>query len=252
MEHSIAFKTNSKVATTTIVNGYISIGRSGKATPMIKVQPCDLNETVVTDISLSNFNKVKKLDLHENDTIVVESSGDVIPMVKEVVKQGSAIELTFDLKCPICGYNLVPYVAGNGITEYECRNQSCPRLISGKITNFLDKLGAKNISDQTILNIYESLNLRDIIDFLDTNKYKSELMALPDWGAQSANNFCIISKLGTISFCNKESALSATVSSVKKSFPNNSCELFKELEDDIESDIFRSNAYGVLSIIIPP
>lgn len=190
MEHSIAFKTNSKVATTTIVNGYISIGRSGKATPMIKVQPCDLNETVVTDISLSNFNKVKKLDLHENDTIVVESSGDVIPMVKEVVKQGSAIELKFDLKCPICGYNLVPYVAGNGITEYECRNQSCPRLISGKITNFLDKLGAKNISDQTILNIYESLNLRDIIDFLDTDKYKSELMALPEWGAQSANNFC--------------------------------------------------------------
>ena len=190
MEHAIAFKTNSKVGITRIVNGYISIGRSGKATPMIKVEPCDLNEAVVTDVSLSNFNKVKKLGLHEHDEIIIESSGDVIPMVKEIVHQGSAIELQFDLKCPICGYTLTPYTSANGIVEYECRNQNCPRLISGKITNFLDKLGAKGISDQTILNIYERLNLRDIVEFLDTDKYKSELMSLPDWGPQSANNFC--------------------------------------------------------------
>ena len=190
MEHAIAFKTNSKKAITVIQNGYISIGRSGKATPMIKVAPCDLNETVVTDVSLSNFNKVQKLDLHENDTISIESSGDVIPMVSEVLKQGSAMELHFELKCPICGYNLVPYTAGTGVTEYECRNNNCPRIISGKITNFLEKLGANGISDQTVLNIYEALNLRDITEFLDTKKYRAELMTLPEWGSTSANNFC--------------------------------------------------------------
>lgn len=190
MEHAIAFKTNSKVGITTIEYGYVSIGRSGKATPMIKVQPCDLNETVVTDVSLSNFNKVQKLGLHENDTVCIESSGDVIPMVREVVKQGSAMPLKFELKCPICGYNLVPYIAGNGVTEYECRNPKCARIISGRIVNFLDKLGANGMSDQTIMNVYESLNLKDIIDFLDTDKYKSDLMALPEWGVTSANNFC--------------------------------------------------------------
>lgn len=190
MEHSVAFKTNSKVGVTKIVNGYISIGRSGKATPMIKVQPCDLNETVVTDVSLSNFNKVQKLNLHENDTIAIESSGDVIPMVKEVVKQGSAIELKFDLKCPICGYNLSAYTSGNGSVEYECRNQNCARVVTGKISNFLDKLGANGISDQLILDVYEKLRLRDIVDFLNTDSYKSELMGLSGWGAQSANNFC--------------------------------------------------------------
>lgn len=190
MEHAIAYKTNSKTNITKIVNGYISIGRSGKATPMIKVEPCDLNETMVTDVSLSNFNKVLKLDLHEHDTIAIESSGDVIPMVSHVVKIGSAMPLYFDLKCPICGYNLVPYTAGTGVTEYECRNNNCPRIISGKITNFLEKLGANGISDQTVLNIYEALNLRDITDFLDTKKYRAKLTTLPDWGATSANNFC--------------------------------------------------------------
>ena len=190
MEHAIAFKTNSNVAVTKIVNGYISIGRSGKATPMLKVEPCDLNETVVTDVSLSNFNKVKKLGLHEGDMVSIVSSGDVIPMVHDIVKQGSIIELYFDLKCPICGYNLVPYVSGNGVTEYECKNINCPRIISGKVTNFLEKLGANGISDQTVLNIYDALNIRDITEFLDTKKYKDKLISLPDWGAQSANNFC--------------------------------------------------------------
>ncbi len=190
MSHAIAFKTNSKVATTTILYGYISIGRTGKATPMIKVEPCDLNETVVTDISLSNFHKVKLLDLHDHDKILVESSGDVIPMVKEVIKRGGVMQLEFGNKCPICGSVLAPYVAGTGTTEYECINPSCPRLISGKVTNFLEKLGANGISDQTILNIYESLEIKDIVDFLDIDKYKDRLINLPAWGATSANNFC--------------------------------------------------------------
>lgn len=190
MSHAIAYKTNSNSAITKIVNGYISIGRTGKATPMVKVEPCDLNETVVTDVSLSNFAKVKKLGLREGDTIQIVSSGDVIPMVNNIIKHNSIIDLYFELKCPICGFDLAPYTTNDGITEYECDNPNCPRLIAGRVTNFLEKLGANGISDQTILNIYEALNIRDIIEFLDTKKYKSKLSELPDWGVQSANNFC--------------------------------------------------------------
>lgn len=190
MSHAIAYKTNSNSAITKIVNGYISIGRSGKATPMIKVEPCDLNETVVTDVSLSNFNKVQKLGLKEGDTIEIVSSGDVIPMVANIIKHNTISDLYFDLRCPICGYTLSHYVSGTGSAEYECRNPNCPRVVTGKITNFLEKLGANGISDQTILNIYESLNIRDIVEFLNTDKYKADLMTLPDWGATSANNFC--------------------------------------------------------------
>jgi NAD-dependent DNA ligase len=94
------------------------------------------------------------------------------------------------LTCPICGYRLTPYESGTGSTEYECRNNSCPRIITGKITNFLDKLGAVGISDQSVLDIYEKLKLRDIVEFLDTDKYRHDLIEMPSWGVQSANNFC--------------------------------------------------------------
>lgn len=189
MDHSIAFKTNSKVGITKIEYGYVSIGRTGKATPMIKVQPCDLNETMVTDVSLSNFTKVRKLGLHENDTIMLESSGDVIPMIKDIVKQGSPTPLYFDLRCPMCGKRLVEECSTKGEIEYACKNTACPRIVAGSVTNFLDKLGANGISDTTVLNVYQQLGLQSFSDFLDTEKYRDDLIQLPNWGPVSANNF---------------------------------------------------------------
>lgn len=193
MDHSVAFKTNSKVGVTRIKNGYISIGRTGKATPMIKVEPCDVNETIVTDVSLSNFAKVKKLDLHEGDMISIESSGDVIPMVKEVIKQGSMYSLEFDLHCPMCGKMLHREASSktesSGVWEYRCINNECPAVKTGVITNFFDKLGANGISDTLILNVHERLGLNSIADFLDTSKYKEDLMNLSGWGTTSALNF---------------------------------------------------------------
>lgn len=193
MDHSVAFKTNSKVGVTKIKNGYISIGRTGKATPMIKVEPCDLNETIVTDVSLSNFAKVKKLDLHEGDLVMIESSGDVIPMIKEVIKQGSINSLNFDLHCPVCGRmlhrELSTKTKSSGVWEYRCVNNDCPAVKTGVITNFFAKLGANRISDTLILNVHEKLGLKSIVDFLDTAKYKEDLMNLPGWGTTSALNF---------------------------------------------------------------
>ncbi len=190
MDHAVAFKTNSKVGVTRIKYGYISIGRTGKATPMIKVEPCDVNETMVTDVNLSNFAKVKKLGLHEGDTIAIESSGDVIPMIKEIVMQGSPTPLGFDLHCPMCGKKLYGEEnAKTKVIEYRCINDNCPALSTGVITNFFDKLGANGISDTLILSIYEKLGLNSIADFLDTNSYKSKLIELPGWGVVSATNF---------------------------------------------------------------
>ena len=190
MDHAVAYKTNSKTGITTIEYGYISIGRTGKATPMLKVIPCDVNETVVTDVSLSNFAKVAKLGLHEHDKIAIESSGDVIPMVKEIISQGSPDPLKFDLKCPLCERRLSLTTSKDGIDEYACTNPDCPRIIVGNVANFFSKLGANGISDALILDVYEKLGLKYIEDFLHTERYQDELSQLPGWGIQSAANFC--------------------------------------------------------------
>lgn len=191
MSHAVAFKTNSKVGITQIEYPYLSIGRTGKVTPMIKVRPCDVNETVVTDISLSNFAKVEALGLHEHDTIMIESSGDVIPMVKKVVARGDIEELQYKLECPCCGKRLTRVQGtGKGIAEFICENPKCSRIVVGKIANFFDKIGANGISDALIMDVYDKLNMSSIGEFLNTSKYRHKLAELDGWGITSADNFC--------------------------------------------------------------
>ena len=185
MEHAVAFKTNSKTATTKIVKGYFSIGRTGLATPMLRVEKCDLNETMVTEINMSNLAKVKKFNLHEHDTIVIESAGDVIPMIRKVVKRGSPDPLRFDMRCPECGLRLT--TIDNGET-FRCTNYMCPAVVAGRISNFLEKLGCEGISDATVQSLYKQLGLKHISDFLNISEYRNEMVVLDSWGVKSVNN----------------------------------------------------------------
>ena len=181
---SIAFKTNSNVGITTVIDGYMSIGRTGLATPMIKVAPVDVNETIVEDVSLSNMRKANKFGLRYGDQVSIESSGDVIPMLKEVIKpikKGKKVEFSSD--CPYCGHKLRPFSEN----MLGCVNPNCIRIKSGRIINFLDKMGAPGISDETILQLLELHKIDSIDDVLNITEF--ELSVINGWGEQKAKNF---------------------------------------------------------------
>lgn len=185
---SVALKFNTQVAETTIVGAYLSIGRTGKATPMIRVEPCEVNETEVTDVSLSNFNKVNSLDLHIGDRIEIESAGDVIPMVKRVMLRQKTNPLKYDDICPHCGHILRPKInsrptAVNTNFDLYCINPDCIRVISGRISNFLDKMGAKGISDGVISNLTELLGIKKFYELFELTP--GTLVHQPGWGVQS-------------------------------------------------------------------
>lgn len=153
MSCGIAYKANTAESPTTIRYLYMSIGRLGKATPMAKIEPTDVNETTVEDVSLGSYQKYLSRHLHEGELVTVFSAGDVIPQLKPMnppeYKKGSPL-LELPLICPHCNHDLEK--VGK---EYACVNDECPRIASGKIVNFISKIGAKNISDATIYELYE-------------------------------------------------------------------------------------------------
>lgn len=184
MKTSIAYKVNTSFGITDVLYGYMSIGRSGVATPMIRVAPCDVNETIVEDVSLSNLKKAEKFNLHEGDSVIIESSGDVIPMLKEVVKRSKKGEkIIFSDRCPYCGSRLRP------ISEATvgCINANCEKLKSGRIINFLDKMGAFGISDETIFQLV-TLKIIDKIEDV-FNLKENDLSKIDGWGDIKAGNF---------------------------------------------------------------
>jgi DNA ligase (NAD+) len=93
----------------------IQVGRTGKLTPVAKLEPVFVGGTTVSNATLHNEDETRRKDVRIGDTVIVRRAGDVIPEVVGVVidqRPANAGE-PFDLfsrlqgKCPVCGSRIV-------------------------------------------------------------------------------------------------------------------------------------------------
>jgi DNA ligase (NAD+) len=215
MDNSIAYKINTNEATTTIKFGYMSIGRLGNAIPMVRVEPVEVNETIVEDVSLGSYDKYLSLNLLEGGEVIVYSAGDVIPQIKIPY-----MRMNYDNKpplriatiCPYCGSKLKRYGS-----EYKCVNPECIRVNTGRIANFIDKMGIENFSDKSIEMLYEAnkikyiddlftLNMDDIIDIdgFDVVSAKSLISQIEDLKNKPIGISKLIGALGITNISEKK------------------------------------------------
>jgi DNA ligase (NAD+) len=184
MDNAIAYKVNTEEALTNIKYGYVSIGRLGYAVPMLKVEPVEVNETIVEDVSLGSFDKYASMDMHEGETVVIYSAGNVIPQARipenRHYKAGSDY-LKIKKRCPYCNEKLERI--GN---EYKCTNDDCSHVKAGMIVNFLTKLGAENLSDATIQDLYDNRLITDIPSIFELKAY--DIVHLDGYADISAEN----------------------------------------------------------------
>lgn len=185
MSSSIAFKINAITNDTYIKDVYISVGRLGKAVPMASLVPVEVNETVVTDVSLGSFGNYENYGFHYGEIVKAFSAGNVIPQIKPkedrvYPKKSEIIKVKY--RCPYCNEKLTQ--KGQ---EYFCKNQRCDHLISGRIANFIVKLGVENISDRTIEQLVEHGLVKKLPDIFYI-KYDN-LLELPGFSHVSSSNF---------------------------------------------------------------
>ncbi len=84
----------------------IQVGRTGKLTPVAKLEPVFVGGTTVSNATLHNVFELRRKDVRVGDTVIVRRAGDVIPeVVGRVPGERPAYVPNFRMPraCPVCG-----------------------------------------------------------------------------------------------------------------------------------------------------
>ncbi len=88
----------------------VQVGRTGKLTPVAKLEPVFVGGTTVSNATLHNEDEIRRKDVHIGDTVIVRRAGDVIPEVVGVIlerRPPGARPFVMPTACPVCGSHVV-------------------------------------------------------------------------------------------------------------------------------------------------
>jgi DNA ligase (NAD+) len=84
----------------------IQVGRTGKLTPVAKLEPVFVGGTTVSNATLHNLFELRRKGVRIGDTVIVRRAGDVIPEVVgrvELPRPAYVPNFRMPSSCPVCG-----------------------------------------------------------------------------------------------------------------------------------------------------
>ena len=184
---AIAYKFPPIQATTTLHRIEINIGRTGSLNPYAVLEPVRVGGVIVKQATLHNEEDIRRKDIREGDTVIVQRAGDVIPqVVGPVVSKRSGREQVFVMpeRCPVCDTPVVR--PDNEVMRY-CPNPACPAQAFRWLTHFVSR-GAMDIrglgESRCYILLREGL-IRDPGDIYSLTK--EQFVALKGMGETSAD-----------------------------------------------------------------
>jgi DNA ligase (NAD+) len=131
---AIAVKFPARQEQTVIENIGIQVGRTGALTPVAHLRPVTVAGVTVSRATLHNEDEIERLGVQIGDTVLIERSGDVIPKVVRVIREGEQRrKFRMPLHCPVCGGDIV---REPGEAASRCINTNCPARLKESILHF--------------------------------------------------------------------------------------------------------------------
>ncbi|WP_433944269.1 NAD-dependent DNA ligase LigA [Paenibacillus sp. SN-8-1] len=184
---AVAFKFEAEETTTVLESVVWNVGRTGKITPLAKVEPVELAGVTVQNCTLNNVGDIerKNLKFAIGTRVFIRRSNDVIPeILGKVTEESDGEEIIYPENCPACGFPLEQRGA-----HLFCNNRfGCKPQIVARITHFAsrDAMDIETFSDKTAEQLYDELEVRESAD-LYTLTYE-DLVKLERFGAKKATN----------------------------------------------------------------
>jgi DNA ligase (NAD+) len=176
---AVAFKFESPQGATTVKAIEVQVGRTGRVTPVARVEPVKISGATISNVTLHNQEYIDILELAVGDRVAVSRRGDVIPAVERVLEKNETGAATWKLPltCPACGSVLQKQGA-----HHFCPKESCPDQVRGRLAFFVGRgqMDIQGIGPETIEVLVTHGLARDIQDLYAFDVEK--LLEIPGFG----------------------------------------------------------------------
>jgi DNA ligase (NAD+) len=193
---AVAHKYPAQEQVTRLLDIDVQVGRTGKLTPVAKLQPVFVGGTTVSNATLHNEDEARRKDVRIGDQVIVRRAGDVIPEVVGVVPDPSRTEAArgapFDMfrrvggKCPVCGS---PIAREEGEADWRCTGGlTCPAQAKQALLHFASRRAVEieGLGDKLVEQLVDAGIVRSLPQLYTLGVAK--LVALERMGEKSAAN----------------------------------------------------------------
>lgn len=180
---AIAYKFDAEQITTKLNQVEWQVGRTGKLTPIGKLDAVELCGATIRRATLNNFGDILRKKLKTNALVFVRRSNDVIPEVLGAAEEGGE-EIVKPTVCPACGFPLQEV----GANLYCVNAENCRPQIVARLSHYCEK-GAcdiEGLSDKTVNLMVDKLDVRSVADLYRLTK--EQLLTLEGFKDKKAQN----------------------------------------------------------------
>jgi DNA ligase (NAD+) len=178
----------------------VQVGRTGKLTPVAKLEPVFVGGTTVSNATLHNLFELRRKSVRLGDTVIVRRAGDVIPEIVGRVSGGatgmaaddaaprSAYVPNFRMPriCPVCGSQVL---REKGSVEHRCTGGLyCAAQRKQALLHFAGRraMNIEGLGDKLVDQLVDGGVIRTLPELYTLGLAK--LVALERMGARSAQN----------------------------------------------------------------